>query len=458
MAKRSLPDAYPPYNNLTLNPDQQRLLAQGLIQIKRMPKRDYVVRTRDKLSMAKVLNRAIQDHIDNNGYKPSATWLYAATEKQCLVDFGTTYSMASLESLISQYKHGPKAQRANRRTKKGRRRVNIPAAKPAVTTPGVTVTANKGPGLVPSDATQSQITKLLKDAGVVSKPANPVTTAASVTLYKPSPMPWEFKLHEEKACYALRQAKKGRTVGFVGPAGCGKSIIMQGIIRLLNSERGWKGADLWTAANKGVEAIDIQSGQRDLVIENGASKTVSSDSIYKIAAQNGLACGMDEINVLKGDVAYAFYPFLDGINSSYITDKGEMVTVQEGFAFLFTTNDLTGDNIDKYAGLNDVNEALRDRAIVVDVTYMKAGQEARWLHEETSVDKQFANKVAQFAEILRNSTKYEGDVSHRLTKRICEQVHEGERLIDVVRYCVTNRAPQHEHDTITQALEHAGIV
>lgn len=176
---------------------------------------------------------------------------------------------------------------------------------------------------------------------------------------------------------------------FVGPAGCGKTE-----------------AGLQVAAMAGFDAFVIDCSivrePRDWfgsrTVRGGGIAWQDSQFVRAVTRGNTVII-LDEANRAALTVGNALLPLLDRRRATLVEERGSVVRVAPGTIFVATMNEGA-----TYTGTGPMDAALRDRfPRVIEMTYLRAADEARLLVDRTGIDLPTAQRLVEIADKTRTA-------------------------------------------------------
>ncbi len=143
---------------------------------------------------------------------------------------------------------------------------------------------------------------------------------------------------------------------------------------------------------------------------------------------------MDEMTRAENDkVLNPLMPLLDGRGESWIDELRRRVTVAPGVVFIATINEGS-----LFAGVGQLDGALRDRFNEVSMSYLAAEQESDMLVKKTGVPKLIANSLAEFASVVRRTPNISRKISTRQLLHAAESYTVGLALWQAVDAAIGN--------------------
>jgi len=241
---------------------------------------------------------------------------------------------------------------------------------------------------------------------------------------------------------------KGQVVNVLltGPKGTGKTSLPKEFAAA-------QGRPMFTVHCQLISERDDWWGSKELSLEKG---TYFEQAAFLDAVETeGCVILLDEANRTHPENLNALFGFLDHRRTAWVPQIHREVAVAPGVAFFVTLNEGY-----EYVGTNPVDEALRDRMTYsIRMGYVPKRVEVSVLLKRTGVDRDTAEKLAEFARTARRSTKLRLPVSTRQLLGAATLVAEGMDLQDAVLYTVVNSCGEDvDRNALLQALQIIGNV
>lgn len=184
-----------------------------------------------------------------------------------------------------------------------------------------------------------------------------------------------------------------------GPTGCGKSRFVQKMATELKINL------TQIACNEETSSTDLQGR---FLIENG--NTQWYDGPATKAVKEGNILYLDEISEAKEDVIVVIHPLADHRRELYLDKKNEIITAHKNFMLVASYNP------DYQNKIKDLKISTKQRFITLQFDYPPIKTETEIIFLETNIDIEYAQKLAKYAQKLRNLKNFEilEDVSTRL--------------------------------------------
>jgi MoxR-like ATPase len=215
-----------------------------------------------------------------------------------------------------------------------------------------------------------------------------------------------FWIDEELWYYLVRNVFKYKNTLLIGPTGTGKTEIVQILSKKMRRELGiidMGGMQDPVAGLIGVHRLNDQ----------GFSEFDFADLPRLI--QNPSNILLDELSRAPASANNILFPMTDArryLPAAIATSKvARQIPVHEEVCFIATAN-LGGE----YTGTNQIDRALLDRFIPIELDYIPREQELLMLQTRTGVTEQQASPIVVAAETIRNMYK-EQDLSTAVSTR-----------------------------------------
>lgn len=170
-----------------------------------------------------------------------------------------------------------------------------------------------------------------------------------------------------------------------GPTGCGKTRFME-YVSWLNKR------PLVTVSCHD----DLTTG--DLVgryLIQG-DNTVWQDGPLTTAVRHGCICYLDEIVEARKDTTVVIHPLCDDRRILPLEKLGQLIKAPDEFCLTMSYNP------GYQSAVKDLKPSTRQRFITIDFSYPKEEQEAQIIHDESSLAKDYCERLVKLANMTRN--------------------------------------------------------
>ena len=201
----------------------------------------------------------------------------------------------------------------------------------------------------------------------------------------------------------MSQVWRGRNVMLVGPAGTGKTTLIEQIAARtgrpyvrIQCHRTTDAPDLIGMVVPGPNGAGWQDGQLTAAIR-----------------RPGTIIAIEEPSIARAGALFALQSVMDGARALFIAETGERVQVAPGVVFMLADNTGgVGDSTGAYEGTARLNRATLDRiGATVRVGYMPEAAEAAALVTRTGCTSELAALVVQYANATRSAYD-QGSLTH----------------------------------------------
>lgn len=220
---------------------------------------------------------------------------------------------------------------------------------------------------------------------------------------------------------------------FVGPSGSGKSAAAEYLAKL----SGW---DFTKVDAPSMTEPDSWFGTREVVVEDGASKTIYHPSDFVLSIQRPGVTLIDEVNRVSDAVRNSILGLLDHTRSVTNPITGETVTRHPG-NFLI----MTGNVGVQFTGTYAIDPAFLTRSLVTRFDYLEADAETTLAVNRTGCTLEQAQLFVRFAQETRSRAKQDEDfppISTREVLEALELVAVGLDETTAARQAIINAASQ----------------
>ena len=319
--------------------------------------------------------------------------------------------------------------------------------------------AGSGPSVLPEAPETSQVAEALSPPAdpapaVVEEPPSLLTSFQTPALHPALKVPeaddsfWVDDRVVRLLHSVGRISQKGQVVNvlLVGPKGTGKTSLPKEFAAA-------NGRAFFTIHCQLIAERDDWWGSQELSLERGTyfEKAAFLDAVET----EGCVILLDEANRTHPENLNALFGFLDHRRMAYVPALKREVAVAPRVVFFVTLNEGY-----EYVGTNPVDEALRDRmTYAVRMGHVPKRVEVTILERRTGVDRETAEKLAEFARTVRRNPKLGVPVSTRQLLGAASLVAEGIALPDAVLFSVVNAMGEDvDRQALLQALQAIGKV
>ena len=231
--------------------------------------------------------------------------------------------------------------------------------------------------------------------------------------------------------YLLRNIIKHRNTMLIGPTGTGKTEIVMAIAKLLNIP---------------CYIHDMGAMQDPLTDLLGSHRLENGSSIFDYAKftqeiQEPCIIVLDELSRAPLMANNILFPCLDSRRELPVeiadSKSARNIKIHPDCVFIATAN--IGA---EYAGTNDIDAALFNRFLPLQLDYLSAKNEISVLTNRTNINKDQATKIVNFANRIRKEYS-EGVLSKSCSTRetiaIAELVEDGFSYSDAFRYVIIHK-------------------
>ena len=257
-----------------------------------------------------------------------------------------------------------------------------------------------------------------------------------------------FYIEEKRWNVLVRNILKHKNTMLVGPTGTGKTDVIIRICKALNIP-----CRIYDMGAMMDPLTDLLGSHR---LENGSSK-FDYAKFVKDVQEPGVIL-LDELSRAPQMTNNILFPCLDDrrILPIEIADSNSAreVKVHPDCVFIATAN--IGS---EYSGTNDIDAALENRFMMIQVDYLPKSIESKILEIRTGCDEKSALKIASIANAIRD--RYlEGSLSKTISTRetiACgEFIVDGFSILDAVNFSFCEKFPKYgdnsEYDTVKKLV------
>jgi MoxR-like ATPase len=226
---------------------------------------------------------------------------------------------------------------------------------------------------------------------------------------------------------------------FVGPTGCGKSLLAKDFFAEVNAPL------LRMNMSDGVTE-DQFIGCRTLV----DGEVVFQDGVLTMAAELGIPFLADEINGARENILMALNGLMDTGLLVIPDDNNRVVKAKAGFMVIGTMNPP-----DDYAGVNEMNQATKNRfTYSLPFDYLAKDLEVKVVMEQTGfTDRDIVSQIVDLANDLRRLKKdhqLESDTSTRMLVQMVDELRDL-TISESIRYVMLGRYAADERPQVEAA-------
>ena len=257
-----------------------------------------------------------------------------------------------------------------------------------------------------------------------------------------------FYIEQKRWNVLIRNILKHKNTMLVGPTGTGKTDVIIRICKALNIP-----CRIYDMGAMMDPLTDLLGSHR---LENGTSK-FDYAKFVKDVQEPGVIL-LDELSRAPQMTNNILFPCLDDRRTLPIeiadSNSAREVKVHPDCVFIATAN--IGS---EYSGTNDIDAALENRFMMIQVDYLPKTVEAQVLEIRTGCDKNSALKIANIANAIRD--RYlEGSLSKTISTRetiaCAEFIVDGFSILDAVNFSFCEKFPKYgdnsEYDTVKKLI------
>ena len=257
-----------------------------------------------------------------------------------------------------------------------------------------------------------------------------------------------FYIEQKRWNVLVRNILKHKNTMLVGPTGTGKTDVIIRICKALNIP-----CRIYDMGAMMDPLTDLLGSHR---LENGSSK-FDYAKFVKDVQEPGVIL-LDELSRAPQMTNNILFPCLDDRRTLpiEIADSNSVreVKVHPECVFIATAN--IGS---EYSGTNDIDAALENRFMMIQVDYLPKTIEAQVLEIRTGCDEKSALKIASIANAIRDRYM-EGSLSKTISTRetiaCAEFIVDGFSILDAVNFSFCEKFPKYgdnsEYDTVKKLV------
>lgn len=240
-----------------------------------------------------------------------------------------------------------------------------------------------------------------------------------------------FVFDKAKFYLLVRNILKKKNTLLTGPTGTGKTDIVVRICKILNIP---------------CRVYDMGAMMDPLTDLLGQHKLKNGNSVFEYSRfiediQKPGVILLDEISRAPFGSNNILFPVLDHRRTLPVDIAGEddnrEIKVHDDCVFIATAN--IGND---YSGTYDLDSALLNRFIVMQVDYLDSNSEVELLTTKYNIDKKYASKIVAFANNVRSRYlvgKLSKPISTRETLSCAELVSDGFSVIDSIKFSMLEK-------------------
>ena len=265
---------------------------------------------------------------------------------------------------------------------------------------------------------------------------------------------YKFRMHH--LIKYLTAKEFGQHSWFHGHTGTGKTTFVEQV----EARLGFPIERLNLDSN--LERSDIV-GNIDIVVEDGAPKSVFTEGLLPRAMVQPMVFILDEIDAGRADMLFVLQRALENKGLTLTEDAGRVVMPHKLFTFAATANSRgQGDEFGWYQGVRPMNLALLNRfGAFIEVTYLDEDDELQFIKDAyPKLDAGMAEQMCAFTQLVRNSFM-NGEISQTMSPRnlhaMCQYymhftsfLSHDEAWNEVVETCVSDAAPSDNQQRIAE--------
>ena len=257
-----------------------------------------------------------------------------------------------------------------------------------------------------------------------------------------------FYIEEKRWNVLVRNILKHKNTMLVGPTGTGKTDVIIRICKALNIP-----CRIYDMGAMMDPLTDLLGSHR---LENGSSK-FDYAKFVKDVQEPGVIL-LDELSRAPQMTNNILFPCLDDRRTLPVeiadSNSAREVKVHPECVFIATAN--IGS---EYSGTNDIDAALENRFMMIQVDYLPQSVEAEILNIRTGCNLESAKKITSIANAIRE--RYlEGTLSKTISTRetlaCAEFVVDGFAIVDAINFSFCEKFPKYgdnsEYDTVKKLV------
>lgn len=240
-----------------------------------------------------------------------------------------------------------------------------------------------------------------------------------------------FYVEEKNWNYLVRNIMKHQNTLLVGPTGTGKTEIVQRICESLGIA-----CHIYDMGSMQDPLTDLLGSHR---LENGSSVFDYAKFVYDVQ-QPGVIL-LDELSRAPLMANNILFPCLDGRRTLPVEiadSKNErIIKVHPECTFIATANVGT-----EYSGTNDIDAALMNRFLPLQLDYMPENIETEVVTVRTGIDKATAKKLVAFVNRVRTENMngiISKSVSTREVLACADLIADGFTPLEAINFVITNK-------------------
>ena len=204
-------------------------------------------------------------------------------------------------------------------------------------------------------------------------------------------------------------------------------------------------------------------GTINIVVENGAPKSVFTEGMLPKAMVQPMTFILDELDAGRPDMLFVLQRALENKGLTLTEDGGRVVKPHPMFTFAATANSRgQGDEHGWYQGVRPMNLAFLNRfGAFIEVGYMDEDDELQFIKDAyPKLNSSMAEQFARFAQLIRGAF-VNGEISQTLSPRNLHAManyyqhfnafmSHDEAVTEVIETCVSDAAPADNQKHITE--------
>ena len=204
-------------------------------------------------------------------------------------------------------------------------------------------------------------------------------------------------------------------------------------------------------------------GTINIVVENGAPKSVFTEGMLPKAMVQPMTFILDELDAGRPDMLFVLQRALENKGLTLTEDAGRVVKPHPMFTFAATANSRgQGDEHGWYQGVRPMNLAFLNRfGAFIEVGYMDEDDELQFIKDAyPKLNSSMAEQFARFAQLIRGAFM-NGEISQTLSPRNLHAManyyqhfnafmSHDEAVTEVIETCVSDAAPADNQKHITE--------